>query len=134
NSNTIHLVVLSSPNTHNPAYLQAVVAVAEYKTMVLSFHEACIEFILDVVYNHTAEGNHLGPTINFRGIDNAAYYRLQDGDLRVYKDFTGTGNSLNPRHPHTLQLIMDSLRYWVLEMHVDGFRFDLAAALAREFY
>ena len=87
-----------------------------------------------MVYNHTAEGNHLGPTINFRGIDNAAYYRLLDGDLRLYKDFTGTGNSLNARHPHTLQLIMDSLRYWVLEMHVDGFRFDLAATLAREFY
>ena len=109
-------------------------AVAEFKTMVRSFHEAGIEVILDVVYNHTAEGNHLGPTINFRGIDNAAYYRLQDGDLKFYKDFTGTGNSLNARHPHTLQLIMDSLRYWVLEMHVDGFRFDLAAALAREFY
>ena len=109
-------------------------AVAEFKTMVRSFHEAGIEVILDVVYNHTAEGNHLGPTINFRGIDNAAYYRLQDGDLKFYKDFTGTGNSLNVRHPHTLQLIMDSLRYWVLEMHVDGFRFDLAAALAREFY
>ena len=109
-------------------------AVAEFKTMVRSFHEAGIEVILDVVYNHTAEGNHLGPTINFRGIDNAAYYRLLDGDLRLYKDFTGTGNSLNARHPHTLQLIMDSLRYWVLEMHVDGFRFDLAATLAREFY
>jgi glycogen operon protein len=90
--------------------------------------------ILDVVYNHTAESDHLGPTINFRGIDNAAYYRLLDGDLRLYKDFTGTGNSLNARHPHTLQLIMDSLRYWVLEMHVDGFRFDLASTLAREFY
>ena len=109
-------------------------AVAEFKTMVRAFHEAGIEVILDVVYNHTAEGNHLGPTINFRGIDNAAYYRLLDGDLRLYKDFTGTGNSLNARHPHTLQLIMDSLRYWVLEMHVDGFRFDLAATLAREFY
>ena len=93
-----------------------------------------IEVILDVVYNHTAEGNHLGPTINFRGIDNAAYYRLLDGDLKLYKDFTGTGNSLNARHPHTLQLIMDSLRYWVMEMHVDGFRFDLASTLAREFY
>ena len=102
--------------------------------MVRAFHEAGIEVILDVVYNHTAEGNHLGPTINFRGIDNAAYYRLLDGDLRFYKDFTGTGNSLNARHPHTLQLIMDSLRYWVLEMHVDGFRFDLASTLAREFY
>ncbi|WP_319436475.1 glycogen debranching protein GlgX [Mycobacterium sp. RTGN5] len=109
-------------------------AVAEFKTMVRSFHEAGIEVILDVVYNHTAEGNHLGPTINFRGIDNAAYYRLMDDDLRLYRDFTGTGNSLNPRHPHTLQLIMDSLRYWVLEMHVDGFRFDLASALAREFF
>ena len=106
----------------------------EFKTMVRAFHEAGIEVILDVVYNHTAEGDHLGPTINFRGIDNAAYYRLLDGDLRLYKDFTGTGNSLNARHPHTLQLIMDSLRYWVLEMHVDGFRFDLASTLAREFY
>ena len=108
--------------------------VGEFKTMVRAFHEAGIEVILDVVYNHTAEGDHLGPTINFRGIDNAAYYRLLDGDLRLYKDFTGTGNSLNARHPHTLQLIMDSLRYWVLEMHVDGFRFDLASTLAREFY
>jgi glycogen operon protein len=109
-------------------------AVAEFKGMVRSFHEAGIEVILDVVYNHTAEGNHLGPTINFRGIDNAGYYRLLDGDLRLYKDFTGTGNSLNVRHPHSLQLIMDSLRYWVLDMHVDGFRFDLASTLAREFY
>lgn len=109
-------------------------SVAEFKSMVRSFHEAGIEVILDVVYNHTAEGNHLGPTINFRGIDNAAYYRLVDTDLRRYKDYTGTGNSLNPRHPHVLQLIMDSLRYWVTEMHVDGFRFDLAATLAREFY
>ncbi len=109
-------------------------AVTEFKMMVRSLHEAGIEVILDVVYNHTAEGNHLGPTINFRGIDNKAYYRLVDEDLRLYKDFTGTGNSLNARHPHTLQLIMDSLRYWVLEMHVDGFRFDLASTLAREFY
>jgi len=109
-------------------------AVAEFKTMVKTFHEAGIEVILDVVYNHTAEGNHLGPTINFRGIDNAAYYRLLDEDPRYYKDFTGTGNSLNARHPHTLQLIMDSLRYWVTDMHVDGFRFDLAATLARELY
>ena len=109
-------------------------AVAEFKNMVRAFHDAGIEVILDVVYNHTAESDHLGPTINFRGIDNAAYYRLLDGDLRLYKDFTGTGNSLNARHPHTLQLIMDSLRYWVLEMHVDGFRFDLASTLAREFY
>ena len=109
-------------------------SVAEFKSMVRSLHEANIEVILDVVYNHTAEGNHLGPTINFRGIDNAAYYRLVDSDLRLYKDYTGTGNSLNPRHPHVLQLIMDSLRYWVTEMHVDGFRFDLAATLARELH
>jgi len=102
--------------------------------MVRAFHEADIEVILDVVYNHTAEGSQLGPTINFRGIDNAAYYRLLDEDQRYYKDFTGTGNSLNARHPHTLQLIMDSLRYWVLEMHVDGFRFDLASTLARELH
>jgi glycogen operon protein len=108
--------------------------VAEFKAMVRSFHDAGIEVILDVVYNHTAEGNHLGPTLNFRGIDNAAYYRLLDGEEQFYKDFTGTGNSLNARHPHTLQLIMDSLRYWVTEMHVDGFRFDLASTLAREFY
>src|SRR5246127_597766 len=109
-------------------------AVNEFKSMVRAFHEQGIEVILDVVYNHTAEGNQLGPTINFRGIDNAAYYRLVDDDLRLYKDFTGTGNSLNARHPHTLQLIMDSLRYWVAEMHVDGFRFDLASTLARGFY
>lgn len=109
-------------------------SVAEFKSMVRSLHEAGIEVILDVVYNHTAEGNHLGPTINFRGIDNAAYYRLVDSDLRRYRDYTGTGNSLNPRHPHVLQLIMDSLRYWVTEMHVDGFRFDLAATLARELH
>ena len=108
--------------------------VGEFKNMVRTFHDAGIEVILDVVYNHTAESDHRGPTVNFRGIDNAAYYRLLDSDLRLYKDFTGTGNSLNVRHPHTLQLIMDSLRYWVLEMHVDGFRFDLASTLAREFY
>jgi isoamylase len=113
---------------------QAGSAVPEFKTMVRALHEAGIEVILDVVYNHTAEGNQLGPTINFRGIDNKAYYRLVDEDLRIYKDFTGTGNSLNARHPHVLQLIMDSLRYWVTEMHVDGFRFDLASTLAREFY
>ena len=95
--------------------------------MVKALHEAGIEVILDVVYNHTAEGNHLGPTLSFKGIDNAAYYRLVDDDRRFYIDYTGTGNSLNVRHPHVLQLIMDSLRYWVTEMHVDGFRFDLAA-------
>ena len=99
-----------------------------------SLHEAGIEVILDVVYNHTAEGNHLGPTLSFRGIDNEAYYRLVDDDPQYYMDYTGTGNSLNVRHPHSLQLIMDSLRYWVTEMHVDGFRFDLASTLAREFY
>jgi isoamylase len=119
---------------HNQYAANRTASVAEFKSMVRSFHEAGIEVILDVVYNHTAEGNHLGPTINFRGIDNAAYYRLVDTDLRLYKDYTGTGNSLNPRHPHVLQLIMDSLRYWVLEMHVDGFRFDLAATLARELH
>jgi isoamylase len=108
--------------------------VQEFKAMVRDLHEAGIEVILDVVYNHTAEGNHLGPTLSFRGIDNSAYYRLVDGQPEYYMDYTGTGNTLNVRHPHTLQLIMDSLRYWVLEMHVDGFRFDLAAALAREFY
>jgi isoamylase len=123
-----------APHNQYAANRQAGGAVGEFKTMVRTFHEAGIEVILDVVYNHTAEGNHLGPTINFRGIDNAAYYRLDDEDLRFYKDFTGTGNSLNARHPHTLQLIMDSLRYWVTEMHVDGFRFDLASTLAREFY
>lgn len=109
-------------------------AIAEFKQMVRSYHEAGIEVILDVVYNHTSEGNHMGPTQNFRGIDNAAYYRLVDGDEAHYMDYTGTGNSLNVRHPHTLQLIMDSLRYWVTEMHIDGFRFDLASTLAREFH
>jgi len=123
-----------APHNQYAANPQGGGAVPEFKFMVRAFHEQGIEVILDVVYNHTAEGNHLGPTINFRGIDNAAYYRLDDEDLRFYKDFTGTGNSLNARHPHTLQLIMDSLRYWVTEMHVDGFRFDLASTLAREFY
>ena len=108
--------------------------VQEFKTMVRALHEEDIEVILDVVYNHTAEGNHLGPTLSMRGIDNAAYYRLVDDDQQYYMDYTGTGNSLNVGHPHTLQLIMDSLRYWVTEMHVDGFRFDLASTLAREFY
>jgi len=108
--------------------------VQEFKGMVKTLHEAGIEVILDVVYNHTAEGNHLGPTLSFRGIDNPAYYRLVDDRRQYYLDYTGTGNSLNVGNPHSLQLIMDSLRYWVLEMHVDGFRFDLAAALAREFY
>ncbi len=123
-----------APHNEYASSRQAGSAVADFKSMVRTFHEAGIEVILDVVYNHTAEGNHLGPTINFRGIDNAAYYRLVDEDLRLYKDYTGTGNSLNARHPHVLQLIMDSLRYWVSEMHVDGFRFDLAATLARELH
>jgi len=108
--------------------------VQEFKSMVKALHAAGIEVILDVVYNHTAEGNHLGPTLSFKGIDNAAYYRVVEDDQRYYMDYTGTGNSLNVRHPHSLQLIMDSLRYWVTEMHVDGFRFDLASTLAREFY
>jgi isoamylase len=108
--------------------------VQEFKAMVRTLHEEGIEVILDVVYNHTAEGNHMGPTLSMRGIDNAAYYRLVDDDKRYYMDYTGTGNSLNVGHPHSLQLIMDSLRYWVTEMHVDGFRFDLASTLAREFY
>ena len=108
-------------------------AVQEFKAMVRSLHAAGIEVILDVVYNHTAEGGHDGPTLSFRGIDNAAYYRLAE-DRSRYVDFTGCGNSLNVAHPHVLQLIMDSLRYWVLEMHVDGFRFDLASALARELW
>jgi len=106
--------------------------VNEFKTMVKTLHEAGIEVILDVVYNHTAEGNHLGPTLSFRGIDNAAYYRVVPNDRRYYKDYTGCGNTLNMTHPRTLQLIMDSLRYWIQEMHVDGFRFDLASTLARE--
>ncbi|HEX3818391.1 MAG TPA: glycogen debranching protein GlgX [Chthoniobacterales bacterium] len=106
--------------------------VKEFKTMVRNLHAAGIEVILDVVYNHTAEGNHLGPTIGFRGIDNQAYYRLTPDDPRFYMDFTGTGNTLNLLHPRTLQLVMDSLRYWINDMHVDGFRFDLASTLARD--
>ena len=108
--------------------------VREFKAMVRSLHAAGIEVILDVVYNHTAEGNHMGPTLSFRGIDNAAYYRLVEGNRRMYMDYTGTGNTLNARNPEVLHLIMDSLRYWVTEMHVDGFRFDLASALARGFH
>jgi isoamylase len=109
-------------------------AVNEFKTTIKTLHRAGIEVILDVVYNHTAEGNHLGPTLSFRGIDNQAYYRLMPGDERHYMDYTGCGNTLNMLHPRTIQMIMDSLRYWVLDMHVDGFRFDLAAALARELH
>jgi len=108
--------------------------IKEFKAMVKALHQAGIEVILDVVYNHTGEGNHFGPTVCFRGIDNAAYYRLVDDDPRYYMDFTGCGNSINVRHPQILKLIMDSLRYWVEQMHVDGFRFDLASALARELY
>jgi glycogen operon protein len=108
--------------------------VGEFKSMVKRLHSEGIEVILDVVYNHTAEGNHLGPTLSFRGIDNDAYYRLTPDDPRYYMDFTGCGNTLNMLHPRVLQMIMDSLRYWVAEMHVDGFRFDLAAALARELH
>ena len=112
----------------------AVGQVNEFKIMVKTLHSAGIEVILDVVYNHTAEGNHLGPTLCFRGIDNTAYYRLDPNNPRCYVDYTGCGNTLNMMHPRVLQLIMDSLRYWVLEMHVDGFRFDLASALARELH
>src|SRR5690606_35115721 len=108
--------------------------VNEFKTMVRTLHAAGIEVILDVVYNHTAEGNHLGPTLSFRGVDNDAYYRLVPEDRRFYMDYTGTGNSMNMRNPRAIQLIMDSLRYWVQEMHVDGFRFDLASTLARELH
>jgi isoamylase len=109
-------------------------SISEFKTMVKTLHSAGIEVILDVVYNHTAEGNQMGPTLSFRGIDNSVYYRLMGDNPRFYMDYTGTGNTLNMRHPRVLQLIMDSLRYWVLDMHVDGFRFDLAATLARELH
>lgn len=109
-------------------------SIAEFKAMVKTLHANNIEVILDVVYNHTAEGNQMGPTLSFRGIDNAAYYRLEPGKHRYYRDYTGCGNTLDMTHPRVLQLIMDSLRYWVQEMHVDGFRFDLASALARELY
>ncbi len=108
--------------------------VSEFKQMVKSMHEAGIEVIIDVVYNHTGEGNQLGPTLCHRGVDNTTYYRVMEDEPRYYMDFTGTGNSLNVRHPQTLKMIMDSLRYWVIDMHVDGFRFDLAATLARELY
>ncbi len=121
-----------APHNEYAAYGTRGQQVAEFKGMVKALHEADIEVILDVVYNHTAEGNHKGPTLAFRGIDNQSYYRLVEGDEAHYYDTTGTGNSLLMRHPHVLQLIMDSLRYWVLDMHVDGFRFDLAATLARQ--
>ena len=108
--------------------------VIEFKQMVKKLHAAGLEVILDVVYNHTGEGNHMGPTLCFRGADNSAYYRLVPDNRRYYMDYTGCGNSLNMMHPRVLQLIMDSLRYWILEMHVDGFRFDLASTLARELH
>ncbi|WP_295690198.1 glycogen debranching protein GlgX [uncultured Brevibacterium sp.] len=123
-----------APHNEYSASGQSGQQVQEFKEMVRALHHADIEVILDVVYNHTAEGNHMGPTISLRGIDNTHYYRLVEDDLKHYMDYTGTGNTLNVRMPHSLQLLMDSLRYWVTEMHVDGFRFDLAAALAREFY
>jgi isoamylase len=116
-----------------PRYL-ANSSIREFKTMVKTLHSAGLEVVLDVVYNHTAEGNHLGPTLSLKGIDNSAYYRLMPDNPRFYRDYTGTGNTLNMQHPRVLQLIMDSLRYWVLEMHIDGFRFDLAATLARELH
>jgi glycogen operon protein len=123
-----------APDLRYSAEKRPLASVREFKMMVRALHAAGIELILDVVYNHTAEGNHLGPTLSLRGIDNAAYYRLSRESRRYYADFTGCGNTLNMRHPRVLQLIMDSLRYWVLEMHVDGFRFDLASSLARELY
>jgi glycogen operon protein len=129
--NTIGFFAPDSRYAASPGYGQAV---NEFKTMVKTLHGAGIEVILDVVYNHTGEGNHFGPTLSFRGIDNDAYYRLVDGDPRHYMDYTGTGNTLNMRNPFAIQLIMDSLRYWVQEMHVDGFRFDLASTLARELH
>ncbi|MDR3068053.1 MAG: glycogen debranching protein GlgX [Cellulomonas sp.] len=123
-----------APHNGYSAFVSSGQQVQEFKAMVKALHSADIEVILDVVYNHTAEGSHLGPTLSFRGIDNANYYRLVDSDRTHYFDTTGTGNSLLMRSPHVLQLIMDSLRYWVQEMHVDGFRFDLAATLARQFH
>jgi glycogen operon protein len=127
-------IAFLAPHNEYAARGQSGQQVQEFKQMVKILHDAGIEVILDVVYNHTAEGNHLGPVLSLKGLDNAAYYRLVDDDRRFYYDTTGTGNSLNMRHPHVLQLIMDSLRYWVTEMHVDGFRFDLAATLARQFH
>jgi glycogen operon protein len=123
-----------APHSGYSASSSALESVREFKMMVRALHSAGLEVILDVVYNHTAEGNHLGPTLSFRGVDNASYYRLVADDPRYYMDYTGCGNTLNMRSPRVLQLIMDSLRYWVLEMHVDGFRFDLASALARELH
>jgi len=123
-----------APDTRYATSKGRMAAVREFKMMVRALHEAGLEVILDVVYNHTAEGDHLGPTLSMRGVDNASYYRLLPGHPDRYQDFTGCGNTLNMRHPRVLQLLMDSLRYWVVDMHVDGFRFDLASALARELY
>jgi glycogen operon protein len=123
-----------APDVRYASHASPLESVREFKMMVRALHAAGLEVILDVVYNHTAEGNHLGPTLSLRGIDNASYYRLQPNARRFYEDFTGCGNTLNMRSPRVLQLIMDSLRYWVTEMHVDGFRFDLASALARELH
>jgi isoamylase len=123
-----------APDPRLAASTDPTIQVHEFKTMVKVLHDAGLEVILDVVYNHTAEGNHLGPTLSFRGIDNKSYYRLVPEDSRHYMDYTGTGNTLNMLNPFAIQLIMDSLRYWVLDMHVDGFRFDLASALARELH
>ncbi|MDH4378311.1 MAG: glycogen debranching protein GlgX [Vampirovibrionales bacterium] len=123
-----------APDNRYSAYKGPMEHVQEFKTMVRALHAAGIEVILDVVYNHTAEGNHWGPTLSFRGIDNLSYYRTVENQPQYYQDYTGCGNTLNMRHPRVLQLLMDSLRYWVQEMHVDGFRFDLASALARELY
>jgi glycogen operon protein len=123
-----------APDSRHSMSQSGLGSVREFKTMVKNLHSAGLEVILDVVYNHTAEGNHMGPTLCMRGIDNASYYRLVNGHRRYYQDYTGCGNSLNMVHPRVLQLIMDSLRYWVLEMHVDGFRFDLASTLARELH
>ena len=123
-----------APHSRYAATGQRGQEVREFKGMVKALHRAGIEVILDVVYNHTAEGNHLGPMLSFKGVDNKSYYRLVPDDPRHYMDYTGTGNTLNAQHPSVLRLIMDSLRYWVIECHVDGFRFDLASALARELY
>jgi len=127
-------VAFLAPHNGYAAVRQPGGQIAEFKAMVRALHDAGIEVILDVVYNHTAEGDHRGPTLSFRGIDNAAYYRLNDDDKSYYLDYTGCGNSFNVRSPHALQLLMDSLRYWIIEAHVDGFRFDLASALARELH
>jgi len=129
-----HSIGYFAPHGEYSAAGDAGSQVREFKQMVKALHAGGIEVILDVVYNHTGEGNHLGPMLSLKGIDNLAYYRTVEGDARFYMDYTGTGNSLNMRHPYALMLVMDSLRYWVAEMHVDGFRFDLASTLARELY